>query len=363
MDATGATAEPLLTAYVPGAASSWTPSLDACLERGRRYAWSVRAHRDRSPSEWSEPKLFEVHEARTGREIEEALATLRDYLASGGHEPALPTAPPSLPSRSVGSSSGASLTDGGVESMLPAANAVGVQSEVADTTGITIGVRGVSNSTDDFSAGIAGESTATSGSAFGVSGAAASPSGAGVLAFNSATTGSGAGLLARTNASDGAAIDAEAAAETGSALGVLARTNSAAGAGLQAANLNPAGGADLILDGTTHSVTDAGGAETFTIQNSGGGSMAVSVHGALAATTLSGDGAGVSNIDPDNLSAAVAIALGGTGATDAAGARSNLGAAAAADLTSHSTDATAHHVPPTALPPSGAAGVWAARAR
>lgn len=36
-------AEPVLKQEIPGSASSWTPSLDRCLERGGQYAWSVRA--------------------------------------------------------------------------------------------------------------------------------------------------------------------------------------------------------------------------------------------------------------------------------------------------------------------------------
>lgn len=98
----------------------------------------------------------------------------------------------------------------------------------------------------------------------------------------------------------------------------------------------------------------------------------LSVDGNVEATSFSGDGSMVTNLAPGNLSSGtaaidisgtaanvtgtVAMANGGTGATDAAGARANLGAAAAADLTSHENNVTAHHAPPTTLPPTGTAG-------
>jgi hypothetical protein len=62
---------------LPGSAASWTPALDRCLERGRQYAWSVRAVGRQGPSEWSRASLFEVGEA----EFFEALAVVERYLA------------------------------------------------------------------------------------------------------------------------------------------------------------------------------------------------------------------------------------------------------------------------------------------
>lgn len=115
-------AEPVLRASLPGSASSWTPSLDRCLEQGGRYGWSVRAHGRRESSEWSRPRLFEIASAPTATELEEVLRVVRRYLAdrdasepeSAAETPAVPTAsvasPPSrAPAPTVMS------VDGGVE--------------------------------------------------------------------------------------------------------------------------------------------------------------------------------------------------------------------------------------------------------
>lgn len=53
----------VLRQELPGGATSWTPSLEACLERSRRYAWSVRAKGDGGVTEWSAPSLFQVQTA------------------------------------------------------------------------------------------------------------------------------------------------------------------------------------------------------------------------------------------------------------------------------------------------------------
>ena len=49
----GEEAQPVLSETFAGSASSWTPSLDRCLERDGRYAWSVRAIGAEEASEWS----------------------------------------------------------------------------------------------------------------------------------------------------------------------------------------------------------------------------------------------------------------------------------------------------------------------
>lgn len=56
-----ATSAPALRAKIAGAALSWTPSLDRCLEDSNRYAWVVRGLTSiGGASEWSEPLAFEV---------------------------------------------------------------------------------------------------------------------------------------------------------------------------------------------------------------------------------------------------------------------------------------------------------------
>jgi len=77
-------AQPVLRETFAGSASSWTPSLDLCLERGGQYAWSVRAMGRKEASEWSTPSLFEVSAAPSVVEVEEAMAVLRRFLGDEG---------------------------------------------------------------------------------------------------------------------------------------------------------------------------------------------------------------------------------------------------------------------------------------
>ncbi len=63
-------------------ATTWTPSLDGCLERGGRYAWSARAITDgNNAAEWSVPSLFEVSMGPSEAEFETALEVVKSYLA------------------------------------------------------------------------------------------------------------------------------------------------------------------------------------------------------------------------------------------------------------------------------------------
>ncbi len=77
----GEEAQPVLSETLAGSASSWTPSLDRCLERGGRYAWSVRAVGGKEASEWSAPSLFEVASGPSEAEFGEALEIVRQFLA------------------------------------------------------------------------------------------------------------------------------------------------------------------------------------------------------------------------------------------------------------------------------------------
>ncbi len=73
---------PTFTARVDAAASSWTPSLDECLEPGR-YAWVVRAETAGGPSAWSAPRFFEVREPAESPEVRRAArALLEEWLAA-----------------------------------------------------------------------------------------------------------------------------------------------------------------------------------------------------------------------------------------------------------------------------------------
>ena len=74
---------PVLRHGFSGSVDSWTPSLESCLDRGGRYAWSVRAIQEGGLSDWSSPSLFQVASGPTLREIEEALALVRESLQGG----------------------------------------------------------------------------------------------------------------------------------------------------------------------------------------------------------------------------------------------------------------------------------------
>lgn len=76
--------EPVLQQRIPGSASSWTPPLGSCMERGGMYAWSVRALGRSEVSEWSPLSLFEVAHGWSEAEFEEALAVVRRYLEQEG---------------------------------------------------------------------------------------------------------------------------------------------------------------------------------------------------------------------------------------------------------------------------------------
>jgi hypothetical protein len=77
----GEEAKPVLRQTVAGSASSWTPALDHCLERGGQYAWSVRSVGREDGSDWSAPALFQVA-APTVEEFQEALEVVRQYLGT-----------------------------------------------------------------------------------------------------------------------------------------------------------------------------------------------------------------------------------------------------------------------------------------
>lgn len=74
---------PILRQSFSGSIDSWTPSLASCLDRGGRYAWSVRATHAREGSDWSSPNLFQVASGPTLGEVEEALALVREFVQAG----------------------------------------------------------------------------------------------------------------------------------------------------------------------------------------------------------------------------------------------------------------------------------------
>ena len=80
----GKESAPVLQQTIAGAALGWTPPLERCLERGGKYAWTVRAVGVQEASRWSQPSLFQVAAGPSQAEFEEALAIVRAYLADQG---------------------------------------------------------------------------------------------------------------------------------------------------------------------------------------------------------------------------------------------------------------------------------------
>jgi hypothetical protein len=69
-----------------GTVSAWTPSLERCLKRGARYAWSARTE-GTEPGQWSEPSLFQVAAVSREMELEEALRVVKAHLGDRSVEP------------------------------------------------------------------------------------------------------------------------------------------------------------------------------------------------------------------------------------------------------------------------------------
>ena len=86
----GVESDATLTLRLPALASSWTPGSNECLERGKSYAWSLRAIDDSATSAWAETRFFTIpaapsdEELRAALEVVRAHAALRDDDAQGG---------------------------------------------------------------------------------------------------------------------------------------------------------------------------------------------------------------------------------------------------------------------------------------
>jgi hypothetical protein len=203
------TSSPVLWTEIPGAALSWTPATEDCLERGRSYAWFVRGTSADDDEPWSEAKLFEIGGAPSREEVEAALDTLHRYLGQGRGESA--EAGGSVPSLAaamnvaVGSTVPAPAEDGRelpAPAALPAGFEVGLSAAPSGGAG-TVGVHGMSSSTVNESAGVVGEALAGAGIADGVRGVSASTSGTGVRGSASALTGITAGVWGAANSPAG----------------------------------------------------------------------------------------------------------------------------------------------------------------
>lgn len=77
-------ADPAARVRLPAGSTTWTPSLERCLDRGWSYAWSVGAVGEAETVEWSEASLFRVSGTPDALEVEAALDTLERYLDEAG---------------------------------------------------------------------------------------------------------------------------------------------------------------------------------------------------------------------------------------------------------------------------------------
>ena len=74
----------VLSVRLPGAANSWTPTFERCLQSGERYAWSIRPLGNGKEAEWSRPSLFEIASRTASADLAEAVAQLRREIVGEG---------------------------------------------------------------------------------------------------------------------------------------------------------------------------------------------------------------------------------------------------------------------------------------
>lgn len=86
----------VLHTEVSGLATSFTPSLDACLDGGAEYAWSIRAVTSRAAGAWSQPLVFAAPRPTDEIDLATALAVVEEHLARQH----LATQGPSVPKQS-----------------------------------------------------------------------------------------------------------------------------------------------------------------------------------------------------------------------------------------------------------------------
>jgi len=182
--------QPRIEQQLPYGAQSWTPSLGQCLNLGGRYAWAIRGIGKGATGEWSEPALFTVVTSPNEQAFREALASVQRYLAATDAE-----APAPLPEASRSTANKKHLrsdkektqdSEDSPQTLLATPDTLGIAVNVPETTGITFGVQGISNSVDTGSVGVVGQSTAASGDVAGVVGQVASGAGAAGVFDNTA---------------------------------------------------------------------------------------------------------------------------------------------------------------------------------
>jgi hypothetical protein len=194
---------------LPAGATSWTPSAAECLERGKSYAWFVRAGADGPEAPRSEARLFEIGGSPTVAEVEEALDTLRRYLeaeADGADSAPIAEAISAFASRTGAASAPAPTPPAAPATPTETAAGtleVGISSRPTSGSSGTVGVLGATESDIDQSVGVLGEALALTGISDGVRGTSTSTNGTGVRGTSSALTGVTAGVWGGASSPDG----------------------------------------------------------------------------------------------------------------------------------------------------------------
>ena len=247
------------TIPLPAGATGWTAAGEHCLEPGHQFAWSVRALGSELDADrrrpWAAPRRFIVPAALSREALDEALETVRRYLAVNGDlDTALPepsamehagrarTGPATLAGRSTfvaptgvaavkGTHGGATGETYGVYGRSDSSSGRGVVGYAASASGVTYGVYGEAESGDGVGVyGICRDPGATG--CAGVLGDNTSSTGAGVAGFATSTTGSARGLWGVSAASSGAGVWARSTSASGAASGVEATAESTSGRGV-----------------------------------------------------------------------------------------------------------------------------------
>lgn len=148
----------ILHVRVPGTATAWQPDLQRCLTPGARYVWFVRGvFAAGDVGEWSYGRFFEIPSTPSPDEVANAIEVLRQFAASRTQGPRASDASAKAPSfRDAGHpEETVRRTPSATKSVTSAKTAI--KATVADATGETYGVVGVSNSGDG--AGLAAANT------------------------------------------------------------------------------------------------------------------------------------------------------------------------------------------------------------
>jgi len=179
-----------LRVEIPAGATSWSPSLDECLEAGADYAWVIRARTEVGAGEWSEPAWFSVPLAPSTQELESALRILERY-----EEAARRSADGAPRSEDRGHATprerARQRARQEAESRIPTAlaatpDSVGLNASLAATSGINFAVRGLAASDTAGAAGVVGIASGTAGDNAGLIGQTDSAAGVAAQLDNTA---------------------------------------------------------------------------------------------------------------------------------------------------------------------------------